>query len=133
MGNRRKTRNQKTGKRDNRFRMKGWMGRGIEERHDFPLHDDSKPQVEQYGFLKMDVPEEDEVSVIKEVPAMHTGLPNGEHPGEKVRVGTAYIHDDSSIALKYDEDAPLWAMMEIQAFADKVGYSLETGGPNGSA
>lgn len=64
-----------------------------------------------------------EAVVIKEVPAVVT------HPqtGEKVSVGTAYIHDDSSVAVKYDPDAPEWAMDLIKATAQEVGYNLETG------
>lgn len=68
---------------------------------------------------------ENEVTVIKEVPAVVT------HPEteEKVTVGTAFIHDDGSVAIKYDEDAPEWALKYIKHTADSVGYSLETGGP----
>jgi len=104
------------------------MDRGLNERHDFPLHDEARPQVDSVGMLNVKMPDS-EVEVIKEVPAMHTGLPGGEHAGEKVEVGTAYIHSDSSIGLRYHEDAPLWALQEIQAFADKVGYSLGEGKP----
>ena len=72
---------------------------------------------------------DDEVEVIKEVPAVVT------HPdtNEKVTVGTAFIHSDRSVAIKYDEDAPEWALDLIKATAQEVGYSLEAGAPiNGS-
>lgn len=110
-------------------RAKRRMDKGLEGRRNFPLHDEGRPMVEQYGLLNLNLPQEEEVTVIKEVPAMHTGLPGGEHEGERVEVGTAYIHSDSSVGLRYHEDAPLWAMEEIQAFADKVGYSLGEGKP----
>jgi len=80
-------------------------------------------QVAQAGLArKIEIPD-DEAVVIKEVPAVVT------HPqtGEKVSVGTAYIHDDSSVAVKYDPDAPQWAMDLIKATAMEVGYSLEEG------
>lgn len=80
--------------------------------------------LEKMGF-RLDAPEEDPVLIIKEVPAVVT------HPEteEKVTVGTAYIHDDGSVAIKYDEDAPEWALKYIKHTADLVGYSLETGEP----
>lgn len=66
---------------------------------------------------------DDEAVVIKEVPAVVT------HPqtNEKVTVGTAYIHDTGEVAVKYDPDAPQWAMDLIKATAQEVGYNLETG------
>lgn len=130
MSNQRKPR---MGKRRGTSRFKRTMMKGLDERRNFPLHDDSNPLVQSAGLVNVSMPEND-VEVIKEVPAMHTGLPGGEHAGEKVEVGTAYIHSDSSIGLRYHEDAPVWAMEEIQAFADKVGYSLGEGKPiDGSA
>lgn len=99
--------------------------KGLINRRSAPLHDDSA-QFDQYGMLDVNMPDH-EVVLLKEVPAMHTGLPNGEHAGERVQVGIAKLHDDGSVALQYDEDAPLWAMEEIQAYADKIGYSLSTG------
>lgn len=111
-------------------RQKRTMQKGLNERHDFPLHDEARPQIDQYGVAKLEAPEVEPVEVIKEVPAMHTGLPGGLHPGVKVEVGTAFIHSDRSVGIRYHDDAPLWAMEEIQSFADKVGYSLETGGPS---
>lgn len=66
--------------------------------------------------LKLQMPE-DEVVVIKEVPAKVDG----------VIVGTAYLHDDGSVAIKYNADAPKEALDKIRATADEVGYSLETG------
>lgn len=87
------------------------------------------PAIEQFGMMNLNMPESEDVIAIKEVPAMHTGFSGGDHEGEKVRVGIAIIHDNGEVALRYDEDAPLWAMSEIQGFADSVGYSLETGGP----
>lgn len=118
------------GKHRGTSRQKRIMNRGLQERRNFPLHDDSVPMIDSVGMVDLTIPEVD-VEIIKEVPAVHTGLPDGEHAGEKVVVGTAYIHSDRSVALKYDEDAPLWAMEEIQTFADKVGYSLETGEASG--
>ena len=66
---------------------------------------------------------DDEAEIIKEVPAVVT------HPqtNEKVTVGTAFIHDDGSVAVRYDPNAPQWAMDLIKATAQEVGYSLETG------
>ena len=125
MSNQRKPR---FGKHRGVSRNKRAMQKGLQERRDFPLHDEGRPQVDSVGMLNVQMPDS-EVEVIKEVPAMHTGLPGGEHAGEKVEVGTAYIHSDSSIGLRYHEDAPLWALQEIQAFADKVGYSLGEGKP----
>ncbi len=83
------------------------------------------PEIDQYGLAKTVTAPEDEVEVIKEVPAVVT------HPetNEKVTVGTAYIHSDRSVAIKYDEDAPEWALKYIKHTADMVGYNLETGGP----
>jgi len=101
--------------------------RGLRARHEAPLHDDAGPAFDQFGMVNVQMPE-DTVELLKEVPAMHTGLPNGDHAGEKVQVGIAALHSDGSVALRYDEDAPLWAMEEIQAYADKIGYSLSTGG-----
>lgn len=105
----------------------GWMKRGIEGRRTAPLHDDRGPAFDMVGKMEIDIPDDGGVEVLKEVPAMHTGLPGGEHAGEKVRVGTAILNSDRTVALKYDEDAPLWAMEEIQSFADKIGYSLGEG------
>lgn len=102
--------------------------KGLRARREAPLHDDAGPSFDQYGMLNVQMPKDDEVVLLKEVPAMHTGLPGGDHAGEKVQVGIAALHDDGSVALRYDEDAPLWAMQEIQAYADKIGYSLSTGG-----
>jgi hypothetical protein len=56
--------------------------------------------------LRLELPTDEKV-VIKEVPAKVDG----------VIVGTAYIHDDGTVAIKY----------KIRATADEVGYSLETG------
>lgn len=85
-----------------------------------------RTQIPEAGPV-VQIPQEPEVQVIKEVPAVHTGMSHGEHAGEKVQVGIAILHDDGSVALQYDEDAPLWAMEEIQAFADKIHYSLGRG------
>lgn len=125
MSNQRKPR---FGKHRGASRRKRAMQKGLEERRNFPLHDEGRPMIDSVGMLNVEMPDS-EVEVIKEVPAVHTGLPGGEHAGEKVEVGTAYIHSDSSIALRYHEDAPLWAMEEIQSFADMVGYNLSTGAP----
>ena len=127
MSNRKKTRDQATNKRN---RGKSWFKRGIDARHEAMTHDEmiANPAYDQYGVLNVHAPKEDDVEVIKEVPAMHTGLPNGEHAGEVVEVGTAILHSDRSVSIRYHEDAPLWALEEIQAYADKIGYSLNTGG-----
>jgi len=85
-----------------------------------------KGMIPQVGIIN--APQGEEVQVLKEVPAMHTGLPGGDHAGEKVQVGIAILHDDGSVGLRYDEDAPIWALAEIQAYADKIGYSLAEGG-----
>lgn len=129
MSNRRRLRDAVTRKRSNKHRGKSRFDKGLQQRNLAMTHEEmlANPQIDQYGLVKIEGPTEMvQVEVIKEVPAMHTGLPDGEHPGEKVEVGTAIIHSDRSVALKYHEDAPLWAMKEIQAFADKVGYSLAT-------
>ena len=121
-------------KRSKKHRGKNWFDHGLKNRQLAMTHEEmlANPQIPQHGLVKIEGPTEMvEVDVIKEVPAMHTGLPGGEHEGEKVEVGTAIIHSDRSVALRYHDDAPLWAMEEIQAFADKVGYSLGTGEPNG--
>jgi hypothetical protein len=83
------------------------------------------PQIDEIGLASVTVPEGEEVKVIKEVPAVVT------HPEtkEKVTVGTALIHDDRSVAIKFDDDAPQWAMDLIKLTEHEVGYSLETGGP----
>lgn len=130
MSNRKKPRNQATNKR---HKGKGWFSRGLDGRREFPLHDDSGPAFDAYGKMNLEIPDV-EVEVLKEVPAMHTGLPGGEHAGEKVQVGIAKLHSDGTVGLRYDEDAPIWAMEEIQAYADKIGYSLGEGGfTNGTA
>ena len=51
----------------------------------------------------------------------------GKDEGEKVQVGIAILHSDGTVGLRYDEDAPIWAMQEIQSYADKIGYSLGEG------
>ena len=99
----------------------------LRARREAPLHDDAGPSFDQYGMVHVEMPDTSEIELLKEVPAMHTGLPGGEHAGERVQVGIAKLHSDGSVALQYDEDAPLWAMEEIQAYADKIGYSLSTG------
>jgi hypothetical protein len=133
MSNRKRLRDQATNKRSNKHRKsKGWFQRGIDGRHDYPLHDDS-PMIDSVGMVRVDAPEMAKVEVIKEVPAMHTGLPGGEHENERVQVGVAIIHSTRTVSIKYDEDAPLWALEEIQAYADHIGYNLATGEPNGPA
>lgn len=132
MSNRRKLRDAITRKRSNKHRGHSAYKKGLTARQLAMTHEEmlANPQIPQEGLVKIEGPTEMvEVEAIKEVPAMHTGLPGGEHEGEKVEVGTAIIHSDRSIALRYHEDAPLWAMEEIQAYADKVGYSLGTGAP----
>lgn len=71
-------------------------------------------------LARLDVPEGTEVQVIKEVPAVVT------HPetGEKGEVGTAYIHDDGEVSIKYSKDAPEWALDYVKSTAQEVGYSL---------
>jgi hypothetical protein len=83
------------------------------------------PEIDQFGLAKQVTVPDDEVQVIKEVPAVVT------HPetGEKAEVGIAFIHDDGSVAIRYSEDAPEWALKYIKHTADKVGYNLETGEP----
>ncbi len=113
MGNRKKM-------KDNRLRLKknpNILSRGIarlrEEDRGVPTHDEMFPGL----------PPEDEAVVIKEVPAKVDG----------VTVGVAYIHDDGSVAIKYDADAPKWAIDKINATAVSVGYNLVTGESNGPA
>ena len=108
-----------------KHRGKSRLDKGLDARRG-PLHDDRGPSFDSVGILNVTVPDPDEVTIIKEVPAMHTGM-NGEHKGERVEVGTAFLHSDSTVAIRYHDDAPLWAMEEIHAFADKIGYSLSTG------
>lgn len=84
---------------------------------------DARTQVLESALAKNITIPDDEVKVIKEVPAMVEGT----------EVGIAYIHDDGSVAIKYNEDAPQWALDKIKATEAEVGYSLETGGPSGPA
>lgn len=76
--------------------------------------------MEPEPYLEMWNSPEKDAEVIKEVPAVVT------HPEteEKVEVGTAYIHDDGSVAIKYDENAPQWALDYIKSTSQEVGYSL---------
>lgn len=76
---------------------------------------------------KIEAPEEDPAQVIKEVPAIVH-----DDDGNKVEVGIAYIHDDGSVAIKFDEDAPEWAIDKIKGTAEEVGYNLVTGSPKES-
>lgn len=141
MGNRKKM-------KDNRLRLKknpSILSRGIarlrEEDRGVPTHDEmfgamgaalraeaaangdvmTDEALEGMG-LRVDVPE-DEAVVIKEVPAKVDGT----------TVGMAFIHDDGSVAIRLDKDAPQWAVDKINATAEAVGYNLETGEPDGPA
>ena len=112
-----------------RLRIPGWKKRkpGHEARRQVLQQGLAKIMQEEQHGVQLGVPEDEVVQVIKTVDAVVT------HPetGEKVRVGDTFIHDDGTVGLKFDEDAPQWAMDLIKLTEQETAYSLETGGFNG--
>lgn len=86
------------------------------------IPEDEQAKIKAFWANAMVVPASNQ-PVIKVVPAKHKG----------VTVGECYIHDDGQISLLLDKDAPQWALDEIKATANYVGFNIETGTPDGPA
>lgn len=113
MGNRRKI-------KDNRLRLK--KNPGVLRRAAAKLNEPTdRPHVPTADeiFGGVPIPAEDDVpQIIKTVPAKHKG----------VVVGVANIYDDGMVDIKFDDDAPQWALDEIKATTDQMtqkGYSFD--------
>lgn len=82
---------------------------------------ESLPSEEKALLAQLKIPAS-EAEVIKIVPAKVDG----------VVVGTAFIHDDGLVSISFNEDADEAAMKKLKDVSEMVGYSVETGEPDGT-
>lgn len=140
MGNRRKLRIGRKRTNANRQRRHEIPGMGIANKVANLLGEDKRAQAyETFAgpdemFASKDLPP-DEAALIEGLKAPASDTPVikvVEARVDGVRVGTAFIHEDGQVSIKFDDDAPEEQMKHIKSTADNFGYSLEGGDFNGA-